>query len=75
MAFVKGASGDVSGGNRVVGTATGGGGMEAADGGRGDRVWDKLDSVVKEAFREAFAAADKEFIATSRSPEVLCWGF
>lgn len=32
-------------------------------------AWDAVDAVVKEAVKEAFAAADEEFIATSRLPE------
>lgn len=42
----------------------------AAGTGGGVKPWEELDSVVKEAICEAFAAADEEFIATSRSPEV-----
>lgn len=42
----------------------------AAGGGGGGKPWEELDVVVKEAICEAFAAADEEFIATSRSPEV-----
>lgn len=42
------------------------GGISSGDGG----PWEALDEVVREALREAFAIADKEFIATSSLPEV-----
>lgn len=54
--LVKGVTGD--------GAAGAGGGV--------NKPWEELDTVVKEAICEAFAAADEEFIATSRSPEVCC---
>lgn len=52
-----------AGGGDVV---SGGGGSSGGDAGG---PWEALDVVVKEAVKEAFAAADKEFIATSRLPE------
>lgn len=66
-------------GGRIVGGAAGDGGGNGGVGaggssGGGGGIWEALDVVVKEAIQEAFAAADKEFIATSRLPEVRVWG-
>ncbi|CAN0223498.1 unnamed protein product, partial [Ectocarpus fasciculatus] len=47
----------------------GSGGGSDGGGGGGGGAWEALDTIVKEAISEAFAAADKEFIATSRLPE------
>lgn len=64
-AFWGGGVGGGSGSGSCSGSDGGGGG-----GAGGGGAWEALDVVVKEAISEAFAAADKEFIATSRLPEV-----
>ncbi|CAM9185282.1 unnamed protein product [Ectocarpus sp. 6 AP-2014] len=59
--------GGAQGGAAAVGGGGGSGGGASEGGGGG--AWEALDTIVKEAISEAFAAADKEFIATSRLPE------
>ncbi len=61
--------GGAGGGSEGGGGGVGGGGAAGGSGGGGG-VWEALDVIVKEAISEAFATADKEFIATSRLPEV-----